>query len=407
MEKILATSWHPSATNSIVPVINQIKEQKDLEVVVLGGKYSASIFEHNNIQYKTLEDYGLEDFSVSSMEGLIFKENPDLILAGASFQENDPPKKVVRNVPDQTLVYAAREILMGCPTIRIHDWWDPKYSKKYDDIFTSEKLKFLPDFLAVNDEYTKEKMIKEGFPEDILYITGNPELNNLREIRDSFTSQRKAEIRNQLEVGQNDSFLFYAGGIEWQDEKKELGYWNLDHLKIFTEVLNELKDRKDISLLVALHPRMPEQDKEIIAQYLLENRDNRLKFVEGLGKIMLNSEEVSLSADATLTAFSTVGYKSAYLRTPCISIQPNLNTKTNFEGGNPQFYVDHSHLFPLGTTKEECKVLIRQAFTNKHFLKEQKKKISNSKFNLDIILQDSNPTENVMSLINKAVGNLE
>jgi len=173
-----------------------------------------------------------------------------------------------------------------------------------------------------------------------------------------------------------DNLFFYAGGIEWEKNKKELGYSNIDHVNLFTSVLNEIPNEK-LSLIMALHPRMPNEEQEKIKEYLEQNKDDRIKFIAGLNSIGVSSEEVSLASKLTYTAFSTVGIKAVYMGKPCISLQPNLIIPSDFKDGEVEFFINNPAI-PLGNDYRTCKELIKKSFTNKNYLKNLEENAKNS-----------------------------
>jgi len=78
-KKIIATSWHPSGANAILPVIKSLNKEKKVDVVTIGHISSKDIFE-NVKNYKTIKDYGLSNVSINSMDQLLQEEMPDLVL---------------------------------------------------------------------------------------------------------------------------------------------------------------------------------------------------------------------------------------------------------------------------------------------------------------------------------------
>jgi hypothetical protein len=389
MAKIIATAGHPSATNSLVPIIKRLKQDNKADIIVLGTKYSSPIFEKNKITFIPIEQYKLSDFSVSSMENLLQIEAPNLILAGASFQE---PQKGDVYVPDQTILPAAKKLQI--PSLRIQDWWSP--APKYDNVVDGIKMAYLPDKIALMDDYVWKKMINLGFPPKILEITGSPELDELADKKKSFTPEKRKEILSKLGIENSAPLFFYAGSIDWTKNLSQLGYWNLDHFKIFESVLKNLEG-VELNLLLGLHPRIPDFDKTILNHYLETLHDRRIISVYGLGTKGLDSDEVSLAADLTMTSFSTVGVKSAYMGRPSMSLQPNLIWPSNFQDGEIGFFYENQDIIPLGTTYAGCENLFRRAITDPSYLKNLELKLLDSRFNLG----EGKATENVVNLAYK------
>ncbi|HLC77844.1 MAG TPA: hypothetical protein VJH92_01855 [Candidatus Nanoarchaeia archaeon] len=359
MKKVFVTSWHPSATNFIVPVVNELIS-RGCEVDVLGTKYSIPIFQKNNIPYHEAEYFGVEDYSPKSMEKLLRDSIPDVILAGTSFQTNDEIY-----IPDQTVLIASKKL--GLPSMRVQDWFP--YSKKYDDLSTNTRHIYMPDLIAVSDDLVKDRMISEGFKGDLMVVTGNPETASLLSKNQLFNNDARRQLIEKIGFNPGN-ILYYAGGIEWEENRSTIGYANSDHFEIFNQVLREEKS-PEVGIIATLHPRIPAIEKERILSIVADIGDDRLRLVFGY-----DSSELTLSTQSTLTAFSTVGIKATYLTKPCISLQPNLIWPNEFDSGDIGYFVDNPYI-PLGKTISSSKELVKSAFSPK-FRQELESKLKES-----------------------------
>lgn len=388
--KVLAASWHPSATNSIIPIIKELRKQGK-EVIALGSPYAGPRFEQEGVSYTPIENYGLKDFSESEMEKVLMQETPNIVLAGASFQE--PIKKEIY-ITDQTILKAAKA--QSIPSVRVQDWWSP--SIKYDDIQNDIPNAFLPDKIALMDDYAYSKMIKKGISKEILAITGYPELDNLQQKKKNFTDIKKKQILETLGAQNAEKVFLYAGGIDWPKNVDKLGYWNLDVIKTIEQALKE-SPNENVSFVMGIHPRIPDETKSVLDKYLKSIGDPRMILVYGLGKLGLDSDEVSLATDATFVSFSTVGVKAAYMGKPALSLQPNLIVPNHFEDGDVDFFLQNRDIIPLGTSPERCVALLQHAMINEAYLKDLEQELRDSKFNVG----EGEATRNVISLMNKLV----
>src|SRR3972149_3058826 len=140
-KKILAAAWHPGGANALSPVIKRLHKEGKAGVVTIGHQYSEKIFQNNGIAYETIGFYGLNDVSVASMEQLLRKESPDLVLTGTAFQSEEN-----KDVIEQTMTLAARN--KGIRKLTVMDFW-PNDSKEFSDVYSPDgKFKFLPDKIA-------------------------------------------------------------------------------------------------------------------------------------------------------------------------------------------------------------------------------------------------------------------
>jgi hypothetical protein len=150
IKKVLFVSQDPGSGNALYLVIKELLKKNNIEVVVFATRHSKNIFKDQMIEFKDMDDKPFE---------LDFK--PDLIITGAS-AGNCIEKEAI-------LWGKAHKV----KTISILDFW-ANYKYRYDDIIHHIDFKFMPDYIFVMDDIAKQRMLKEGFPEDKLIITGNP-----------------------------------------------------------------------------------------------------------------------------------------------------------------------------------------------------------------------------------------
>lgn len=373
--KILATSWHPGGINPIIPVIKKIRQNSLADLVVVGHEFSEKILKDAGIDYNTIQNYFLPDVSVNSMRRLLHQTNPNLILTGTSAQNG------TQDVIEQTITLAAKE--KQIPSISVLDVW-MSYYQRFSDIYTNEKFKFLPTKIAIMDKYAEAEMLKEGFPNDKLVITGNPHFDGLEEKANSFTNEQKEKIL--AEIGLNkEIFIFYAANV-WEQYKQEYGFWDLENIQLINNSINNLPTdyKQTTGLIVKLHPRTPPQDLEKINEYIKEQEGTRL--VTGI-----HPHDLILASDLTLTPNSTVGFEAVYMHRPCISIQPGLKTKDYLE------ILTQNNLIPVGYTAKDCVNLIQRAVTNGNYRKDLVNQASSFR-------TDGKATQRVTNLVYEMLG---
>ncbi|MBN2459879.1 CDP-glycerol glycerophosphotransferase family protein [Candidatus Woesearchaeota archaeon] len=343
-KKVLAASWHPGGINSIIPVIKRLSEEKKAEVVTIGHQYSEKILDAANMDYLTVHDYGLADASYGSMEKVLSQEAPDLVLTGTSSQDDSN-----RDVLEQTLTLAARE--KPIPSLAVFDFW-ANYSMRFDDIYTGEKFKFLPDRIAIMDQYAEKAMLDEGFEKERLVITGNPHFDDLEAKAKSFSERDKQDINERIGL-KSKLMVFYAANA-WKKDKAGCGYWDLDNIILIDETISGLpgNQKQKAGLVIKLHPRTPGGDVEEIRDYLKSSQSNP-SIVADIG-----TQQLVLASDLTLTSNSTVGIEAVYMGKPCISIQPGLKGKDFLS------ILTKNNIIPFGYTGQDCRSLIREAIVN-------------------------------------------
>ncbi len=349
-KKILATSWHPGGVNAISPVIKALIKEGKTEVVVIGHQFSEKIFQNNGIDYRTVGFYGLEDVSSDSMEKLLAVESPDFVLTGTAAQDENN-----RDVIEQTITLAAKR--KNIKSLAVLDFWG-NYSLRFSDIYTGKEFKFLPDKIAIMDSYAEKAMLEEGFQRDRLVITGSPDFDELENMAKSFTESEERKIRIKISLN-IDILVFYVANV-WK--KDDYGFWDLDNLKLISEVLSELPPgfKNKVGIVTKLHPRTPEEDSKEINQYINQVPGRKIKLV-----IDINPEKLILCSDLVLTAYSTLGIKAVYMRKPCISIQPGLKKEDLL------VVLTKNKIIPVGYAEEDCKSLISKAITNQDYREQE------------------------------------
>jgi hypothetical protein len=345
MKTVLATSCHPGGINSIIPVIKQLSLDKYVNVITIGYKYSEPILKRENIEYNTINKYNLDDISSKSLEKMLDIESPDLILTGTSMQ-NEVDKEII----EQNIILASNN--KKITSISVLDFWTD-YVIRFSDIYTNEKFKFMPTYIATLDEFAKKEMIEQEFSENKLIITGNPHFDNLYSISKTFTDSKKQSIRNQFELNANTIFFYAANAFK--RDKVIHGYSDFDNLILINDVLNEINYNSEskCGLIVKLHPRIPSDDFEEISS-----------FIKSSDYINLSNNhpyDLILSSDLTLTPFSTIGLESVYMNKGCISLQPNLKGKNNLE------ILTKNNIIPIGYSPNEVKELVKKAYLNSEY----------------------------------------
>ena len=352
-KKVLATSWHPGGANAIVPVIKRLSDEKTVDVITVGHQYSEKIFEAAGINYKKIADYGLQDVSSGSMETLIKAEAPRLVLIGTSTQDENN-----KDVIEQTATLAAKK--QNVLTLAVLDFWG-NYSQRFNDIYTDtgEKFKFLPNKIAIMDQYAMEDMLSEGFDKNRLVITGNPHFDNLESRAKAFTPAEKQGIRDK--IGLSAEVIFFYAASAWEKDAKDFGYWDLDNIQLINEAINELpgEQKNKVGIAIKLHPRVPPEDLDAITKYLNTHSNNQIKLVSGIGP-----QELALASDLTFTPASTIGIEAVYMGKPCISLQPGLS------GPDFLYILTKNGIIPIGYTKQECKELVKRAILNEPYRKQ-------------------------------------
>jgi hypothetical protein len=142
---------------------------------------------------------------------------------------------------------------------------------------SGEELRFLPDCVLVVDSYAKEQAIKDGIPEEKLFITGNPHFENLRLIyQQEKVTESVENLRKQWEISSSEKIIVFASEILskllQQNIKEYPGYNEVEVLEAIAGVLEKFS--RQIFLLIKVHPY--EDPTTFLQQPFLQNIRHRI-----------------------------------------------------------------------------------------------------------------------------------
>jgi len=244
MSRILATSYHPGGILAIKPVIKRLKEKGE-EVFVVAYK-NQDFFKKQGIEY-----FPLRDDSVSSLQEV--NQGAQLVLTGQS-----TPLEGDSTVIEHSALRVGRQ--NGIPVISVSDFWTNRRNF-FRDSNSSEDL-LLPDKITVIDPWQKQRMIREGFPSEKLFITGNPHFDSLKKRHDPKKIKRR--------LGLDWPFLVLYVTNTGLEEKDIFGD-DLKNLEIIYNTFCSLDKKEKIGLLIKLHPLSSPEHSRQIRKYLSES----------------------------------------------------------------------------------------------------------------------------------------
>ncbi len=308
--KILVACRDPGGAEALSPVVLRLIREAKVELTVLGYRFSEEIFKKRNVPFKKLEDFNITDVSSASMELLLDKVKPNLVVLGTSQGrsiEND-------------IVLAARKKQIR--TFCLLDFWN-NYSQRFSCLETGKKFLFLPDFIGIMDEFAKEEMVKEGFDPERLLITGQPYFDSLFELAKDFSEDKIRRFRNRLNLPEGSLLISFFSqaltktrGVD-QTSSTYLGYTQITILDSLLKALHSIQSecKKDIALFIKLHPK--ESSSEI--DNLIS--DARLRIIMDE---RVNSRELMLSSDVVAGMFTMVLVEAFLVKKKVLSIQIGL-----------------------------------------------------------------------------------
>lgn len=172
---ILIFAEDPGAANYLIHLPEALHRKKFTVKVLADGK-AQSFFEKFGVSY-------LSPAGLGSPKEILETFKPSLVLAGTS--ENTESVGLF-------LVEEARK--RGIPSVGAVDMGMNaayRFSGK-----TSDPLFYVPDWLLLPDEWTREEFVGLGFPKDSAIVCGHPHYDFIYEKVSFFSKQEKQKLRN-------------------------------------------------------------------------------------------------------------------------------------------------------------------------------------------------------------------
>lgn len=209
---------------------------------------------------------------VEVLKRIICQENPDLIVVTCEARS------------EKAAVIAGKEL--GVPTLRIMDL----LCNNPSEIPTT-------DYVAVMNEYAKEKLVKYGIPAEKIEITGQPAFKDISSLHVD-----KNEILKSLHVSKTN--------------KRRIILWVSQPLPptkvILKNLINYSQINKNVLLLIKLHPNENE------GQYIRYTEMRHSNFI--FTSKDYNIQQLIQIADLVITQNSTSGLEAVLMKKPLLIV---------------------------------------------------------------------------------------
>ncbi|HAY33181.1 MAG TPA: hypothetical protein PK536_00530 [Ignavibacteria bacterium] len=246
-KKVLTVFDDPGGGLAVTAAAEELRKNTETELTVYSGKLSKEIAEGAGFKYKEIESM----ISKETAEEIFRDTTPDLLLTGTGGG----------NAEQQFRNLAYRE---NTPSVVILDYWKD-YKRRW--LYSDHETGKIKDNICVMDDYTKQEMTEEGFPENKIYVTGHPYLDKI------FNKGRKEFNQN---AGDNLNILFLSQPLEIIGIKN----YDIHPLKVLSESISEYSENsgRKVSLTVRLHPseNISGEISEVLNNHGNENYDIRL-----------------------------------------------------------------------------------------------------------------------------------
>jgi hypothetical protein len=322
--KLLVFSADPGGAECLSPVMWLLNNKT--EILLLCKGTAARVFKRLGHQYINTDDMTFEAIK-NIVEGHVVG---GVLTSASSLPENDMTEKML-------WVWAKEK---NIPSIAVLDQWE-NYINRFSGRGTGECMMFMPDKICVMDELVKSEMMRDGFLEDRLCITGHPAIESFAKM---IAAYRKSPNREMLAESRSGlRLLFFSQPIK-KYYGNMLGYDECTVLRDIVSAFSALEKAigEKIDLLCKLHPKNSKEDfrtldrkKRAVARFIVDEYPNcelivGSDIIVGISSIMLLH---SLLAGVPTISYIPGDFGAANLPMPvrigAISRAQNKNDLTN------------------------------------------------------------------------------
>ena len=177
----------------------------------------------------------------------------------------------------------------------------------------------ISDYLFAPTEKAKENLLREGIPEDKIFVTGNTIVDAVNQNLE--IAERKADILNKLNLRSKEYFLVTAHRQENVDNK--------ERLKGILEGLKLIHEEFDLSIIYPIHPRTTKRIKEFGLKLKVPNG---IELSEPLG--FLEFLQLEANAKLVLTDSGGIQEETCILKIPCVTLRDNTERPETLDVGS-------------------------------------------------------------------------
>ena len=265
-KKILVSTRDPGSANALLPVIQRLTQNPELQIDILTDGRAQEVIERN--------------FQVTNI-------TPSHMVLWADMAIGVPDIIVIDRSDEKGIDTYGITTFPEVPYILVEDYYSNTLIFLAEVVWRKMRL---PEKICVLDGVAKEIIVSQ-FPqlEDRIVLTGNPWF-------DRFASEKAEEIqrnmRMKLWLGENDRLVSFMSAIEWIDMAKKLA-----------ETL--AKQKGSFYFVFRRHPR--DNISYEVYHELFQNLWVRIIETSGY-----TTDEISLASDIVLTSWSTEWLNGIY-----------------------------------------------------------------------------------------------
>lgn len=298
---IVVVCGDPGGANAVAPVILKLIDDSKVNVIAFAYREACRLWNERKIPFVELPD----STTYNSVLKILKEENVDFVLTGTSWNPQEFEKQFIR---------AARTC--SIPSLALLDY-PSYYAIRFSD--NAGNPVYLPDKIAVMDEATRDEMIREGFDQKIITITGQPAYDDLGLWKERFILEQREAIRKDLGIHHNNLLVVFASEPIFSGNEIKIsnpGYSRDGVLKSSIAALDQIQrtSNKKITLVICPHPR------EEKSEFTGIKGETIPVVISTTG----HTREIVMAADLVLGMSTAMLVEACYLGCIVVSIQPGL-----------------------------------------------------------------------------------
>ncbi len=322
MKKIIFLARDPGGANALAPVIINISSI--YEVAVYGKDFAVERFQYFGIECNDIMKF-CSAIDENHIYDFLQEISPDVVFTGTS--ADDYTEKYLWN--------AAKK--QGITSIALIDSWInygirfSEYSlKDLSFYYENKEFKYMPDYILVIDDYSKQEMIKEGIPENIIYVTGQPYLQYVQNRILQIDEKEVKEYKRRIGCSEKQKLIVYASddiSKTYNDSLDNL-YWGYNEKTIFSYVYRALNDLNSEEFVLIIRPH-PKEDIEYWSNVV--RRIPQMKVIidrSTSGDVIIKSADLIIGMQSMFLVEAALAYKEVVsLQIGCKREEPFILSK--------------------------------------------------------------------------------
>ncbi|MSQ13341.1 MAG: hypothetical protein EXR47_04260 [Dehalococcoidia bacterium] len=316
LPRLLVAAQDPGGANAIAPVARRLLEEGRVELRVAGVRWAAAAFRSWELPPLTLpadlEHLPATWEAMDAAAQLLLDAFPaDGLLLGTSWG------------PSIEKALTRWGFSQGVPAVAVLDAW-ANYAERFRGPGPEQRMEFLPDRIAIMDDWARREMLALGFPKERLVVTGQPALDLLAGSAGSDEeTRRRAEARRQLGVAAGAKVVAFfsqpISALYGSDPSSPayLGYDEQTVLRDLAQVIGALPQEHSAPFVLLVKPHPKEAAGEM-QRYLASTKGASITDPQTSPQALLHAADVVVGMSSILLV------ESYLMGKPTISYQPGL-----------------------------------------------------------------------------------